>query len=126
MSPTPATAETRRDALLASLPTGSAFSVELPMGPRTLLTALHLPKDGEGTWYVEMRGTLMVIPAENITWDGTSFRFDMKLVLGPINNDVVVSGEVGADGTIPGTFEAPAGGFSPFQGFEGMLAGAGN
>ncbi len=72
-----------------------------------------------------MRGNVVVIPAENLTWDGNTYRFDMKLRLGPMNNDFVVSGEVGADGAIQGTFEAPAGGFSPFQGFEGTLAGAG-
>lgn len=126
VSPTPASDETRRDALLASLPAGSVFSVELPMGNNPLPTALHLPKDGEGTWYIPMRGNLMVIPAENLTWDGNTYRFDMKLRLGPLNSDLVVSGEVGADGAIQGTFEALAGGFSPFQGFEGTLAGAGN
>ena len=35
-------------------------------------------------------------------------------------------GEVDADGAIQGTFEVPAGGFSPFQDFVGTLAGAGN
>ena len=126
VSPKPASDETRRDALLASLPTGSTFSVSLPMGNNPLPTALHLPKDGEGTWYIPMQGNLMVIPAENLTWDGDTYTFDMKLRMGPINSDFVVSGEVGADGAIQGTFEAPAGGFSPFRGFEGALAGADN
>ncbi len=126
VSPKPASDETRRDALLASLPTGSTFSVALPMGNNPLPTALHLPKDGEGAWYIPMRGNLMVIPAENLTWDGNTYRFDMKLRMGPLKNDFVVSGEVGADGAIQGTFEAPAGGFSPFREFAGTLAGAGN
>ena len=55
VSPTPASDETRRDALLKSLPTGSAFSVELPFAmpfapAPNLPTVLHLPKDGECTW----------------------------------------------------------------------------
>ena len=126
VSPVPASDETRRDALLASLPAGSTFRVELPLGRNPLPTALHLPKDGEGTWYIPMRGNLMVIPAENIAWAGNTYRFDMKLRLGPISSDVVVSGEVDAGGAIQGTFEVPGGGFSPFQGFEGELAGGGN
>ena len=126
VSPVPASDETRRDSLLASLPTGSTFSVALPMGNRPLPTALHLPKDGEGTWYIPMRGNLMVIPAENLTWDGNTYRFDMKLRLGPINSDFVVTGDVDADGAIQGAFETQGGGFSPFQGFEGTLAGADN
>ena len=131
VSPTPATDETRRDALLASLPTGSAFSVQLPFAmplrpPSTLPTVLHLPKSGEGTWYIPMRGELLVFPAENITWDGNAYTFDMKLRLGPMSNDFVVSGEVSADGAIQGTFDAPNGGLTPLQAFEGTLAGAEN
>ena len=126
VSPKPASDQTRRDALVASLPAGSTFRVELPMGNNPLPTALHLPKDGEGTWYIPMQGNIMVIPAENVTWDGNSYRFDMKLRLGPINSDLVVSGDVATDGAIQGTFEAQGGGFSPFLGFDGTLAGAGN
>ena len=74
---TPATDETRRDALLVSLPGDTTYSVELPMGRRTFPTALHLPKDGEGTWYIPMRGTLVVIPVENVAWDGNGYTFDM-------------------------------------------------
>ena len=131
VSPTPASDETRRDALLKSLPTGSAFSVELPFAmpfaPATNLpTVLHLPKDGEGTWYIPMRGELLVFPAENITWDGNAYQFDMKLRLGPMQSDLVVSGEVDGDGAIQGTFEAQGNSLSPLQAFEGALAGAGN
>ena len=131
VSPTPASDETRRDALLKSLPTGSAFSVELPFAmpfaPATNLpTVLHLPKDGEGTWYIPMRGELMVFPAENVTWNGNAYQFDLKLRLGPMKSDLVVSGEVDADGAIQGTFEAQGNSLSPLQAFEGALAGAGN
>ena len=131
VSPTPASDETRRDALLKSLPTGSAFSVELPFAmpfaPATNLpTVLHLPKDGEGTWYIPMRGELMVFPAENVTWNGNAYQFDLKLRLGPMKSDLVVSGEVDADGAIQGTFEAQGNSLSPLQAFKGALAGAGN
>ena len=126
ISPTPATDETRRDALLASLPTGSAFSVGLPMMGNALPTALHLPKSGEGMWYIPMQGQLLSIPAENLAWDGDSYSFDMKLRLGPIKSDFVVTGAVGDDGAIEGTFEVQGNGISPFQGFEGTLAGADN
>ena len=131
VSPTPASDETRRDALLKSLPTGSAFSVELPFAmpfaPATNLpTVLHLPKDGEGTWYIPMRGELLVFPAENITWDGNAYQFDMKLRLGPMQSDLVVSGEVDGDGAIQGTFEAQGNSLSPLLAFEGGWAGGGN
>ena len=68
----------------------------------------------------------MVFPAENVTWDGHAFQFDMKLRLGPMSSDLVVSGEGDADGAIQGTFEAQGNGLSPLQAFEGALAGAGN
>ena len=137
VSPKPASDETRRDALVSSLPAGSTFSVDLPPNPllQRMLggdpfpTALHLPKDGEGTLYIPMRGNLLVLPAENLTWDGNAYRFDTTLRLPGLSGlsaIFVVSGEVDADGAIQGTFEAPAGGFSPFQEFVGTLAGAGN
>ena len=137
VSPKPASDETRRDALVSSLPAGSTFSVDLPPNPllQRMLggdpfpTALHLPKDGEGTLYIPMRGNLLVLPAENLTWDGNAYRFDTTLRLPGLSGlsaNFVVSGEVDADGAIQGTFEAPAGGFSPFQEFVGTLAGAGN
>ena len=31
------------------------------------------------TWYIPIHGNLMVIPTENITWDGNAYRFDMQL-----------------------------------------------
>ena len=121
VSPVPASDETRRDALLVSLPAESACRVGLPMGQNTLPTALHLPKDGEGTWYIPMRGNLMVIPAQNITWDGNTYRFDMQLRMGPMSGDFVIEGTVGEDGAIRGTFEGS--GFVPFSAFEGTRAG---
>ena len=137
VSPMPASDETRRDALVSSLPAGSTFSVDLPpnpmlqrmLGSNPIPTALHLPKEGEGTLYIPMRGNLLVLAAENLTWDGDAYRFDTTLRLpgmSGLSADFVVSGEVDADGAIQGTFEAAAGGFSPFQDFVGTLSGAGN
>ncbi len=65
----------------------------------------------------------MVIPAENLAWDVDIYTFDIKLRMGPLHSDLVVSGTVSADGAIQGTFEPPAGGFRPFRGFEGTLGG---
>ena len=121
VSPVPASAETRRDALLVSLPVESAYRVGLPMGQNTLPTVLHLPKNGEGTWYIPMGGNLMVIPAQNITWDENTYRFDMQLRMGPMSGDFVIEGTVGEDGAIQGKFEGS--GFVPFSGFEGTRAG---
>ena len=76
---------------------------------------------GEGTWYIPIRGNLMTMPAENITWDGNAYRFDMQLRLGPMGGDFVVAGTVADDGAIQGEFEGD--GMVPFSAFEGMLAG---
>ena len=77
-------------------------------------------------WYIPMQGQLLSIPAENLAWDDNAFNFDMKLRLGPIKSDFAVTGTVSADGAIQGTFEVQGNGISPFQGFDGTLAGAGN
>jgi len=119
VSPTPATAETRVEALLTSLPVGSAYRVGLSMGNNTFPTALHLPENGEGTWYIPMRGNLMVVPAQNITWDGDAYRFDMQFRLGPMGGNFVVEGTVDAEGVIEGTFTG--GGFVPFSNFQGVV-----
>jgi hypothetical protein len=126
VSPVPASDETRRDALIASLPADAAYRVDLSMGRNPLPTALHLPRSGEGTWYIPMRGNLLVLPTENITWDGDSYRFDMQMRLGQIGGQFVVSGSVAGDGAIQGNFEAQGGGFSPFSTFEGTKTGAEN
>ena len=119
VSPTPASDETRREALLASLPSDSVYRVDLPMMGRALPTALHLPKGGEGTWYIPMRGNLLVIPATGIAWDGNTYSFGMQMRLGPMSGDFVVKGQVD-DGAISGDFEGT--GMVPFSWFEGALA----
>ena len=68
--PVPASDETRREALLVSLQSDAAYRVDLAMGPLSMPTALHLPWFGEGTWYIPMRGNLMVISAKELVWDG--------------------------------------------------------
>ena len=119
VSPTPATPETRREALLASLPSDSVYRVDLSMMGRVLPTALHLPKSGEGTWYMPMRGNLLVIPAKGVTWDGNNYNFDAQIRLGPMGGDFVVSGQV-ENGAINGNFTGT--GVVPFSSFEGALA----
>ena len=109
--------------LLASLPSDAGYRVDLAMGPLSMPTALHLPRSGEGTWYIPMRGNIMVLPAEELVWDGNAYQFNMQMRLGRISGDFVVSGEVQADGAIQGTFDAQ-GGFSPFQQFQGIQTGS--
>ena len=122
VSPVPASDERRRDALVASLPADSAYRVDLPMMGRALPTALHLPKDSEGTWYIPMQGNLVVVPAKNVTWDGDSYRFDMQMRLGRMGGDFVVTGNIDGD-AITGDFEGE--GLVPFSSFEGNRS-AGN
>jgi mono/diheme cytochrome c family protein len=120
VSPIPSSDERRRDALIASLPADSTYNIDLPMMGRTIPTALHLPKTGEGTWYILMQGNLLLLPAKNVAWDGSSYSFDMQMRLGPMGGDFVVKGTVdGSD--INGGFEGE--GVVPFSAFEGRLTG---
>ena len=120
VSPIPSSDERRRDALISSLPADSTYNIDLPMMGRPIPTALHLPKTGEGTWYILMRGNLLLLPAKNVEWGGSSYSFDMQMRLGPMGSDFVVKGTV--DGSaINGGFEGE--GIVPFSAFEGQLTG---
>ena len=120
VSPTPASNETRRDALLASLPSDSVYSVSLGLMGRELPSVLHLPRSGEGTWYIPMRQNLLVVPASNLRWDGDTYTFDMKMRLGPMSGDFIVKGHVDND-LIRGDFDGA--GMVPFSSFEGIRPG---
>jgi hypothetical protein len=71
-----------------------------------------------------MRGNLVVIPVENVAWDGSGYTFDMQFRLGRLAGDLTVAGSVGADGSITGEFAGS--GMVPFQAFEGTLASGEN
>ena len=51
VSPTPATPESRMDALQSTLPAEAAYRVPVTV-LRPIPSVLHLPRQGEGTWYL--------------------------------------------------------------------------
>lgn len=119
VSPKPVSNQTRIEALLSTLPSDSVYEVALKMGRRTVPTALHLPREGQGTWYIPARRQLMTVSANNVIWDGNAYRFDIQMRLGPIGGVFAVSGQVTEDGLISGEFEAAGTGMVPFSSFEG-------
>jgi hypothetical protein len=86
VSPTPATPESRMEALLATLPQDSAYKVPvtiLPLRP-AVPSVLHLPRKGEGTWYIaQSRLQINVIPIRDVVWDGDNYSFRIDVRFGP-------------------------------------------
>jgi hypothetical protein len=83
VSPTPATLDSRNEALLATLPADASYSVPITiLQPRP--SALYLPRQGEGTWYL-LQGPLQtnVVPIKQITWTGNDFTFRVDIRFGP-------------------------------------------
>ena len=65
---------------------------------------LHLPRSGEGAFYLgQGRFQINVIPIKNITWNGDNFEFRMDARFGPNAAFTFdVKGNVTADGTVRG------------------------
>ena len=120
VSPIPSSDERRLDFLIASLPADSTYNIDLQMMGRAIPSALHLPKTGEGTWYILMQGNLLLLAAKNVEWDGSSYSFDIQMRLGPMGGDFVVKGMLDGSG-INGEFEGD--GMVPFSACEGQLTG---
>lgn len=85
VSPTAVTGQTRMDALLTTLPADSSYRVMVNILPGRPANAsiLHLPKQGEGTWYIA-QGALQinVVPIKQINWNGDAFDFRMDIRFG--------------------------------------------
>lgn len=120
VAPKPATIESRVETLLSTLPADSTYRVMLPLGARPVPTVLHLPKQGEGTWYIPTARIFHLAPVTKADWNGGRYQFEMDFRLGPIRGGTYsVSGEVGADGAIRGEVK-PVGNATPlFASFEG-------
>jgi len=108
------------------MPADSSYRVGLTM-MRPTPTVLHLPRQGEGAWYIALsRFQITAVPLRDIVWDGDAYKFRMDLRLGPgAAFTIDVTGVVNADGTIRGQL-APIGiaamPFSPS--FDGALRGS--
>jgi hypothetical protein len=124
VSPKPVNNETRIEALLASLPADSAYRVNVTILPNRppVPSVLHIPKNGEGTWYIaQSRFQINVVPIKQIEWTGNAYKFRMDVRFGPRAAFTFdVAGTVDADGSLKGS-AAPVGvAMAPFsQAFEG-------
>lgn len=99
----PVSTEKRISALLDTLPEGEVYRVEMQLG-RTVPTALHLPPEGDGMWYIPFRRQLLSVPVQNVHWDGQKYTFGMTLSLGPMKANLEAEGQVNEDGSLEGAF----------------------
>lgn len=125
VAPKPVTLDTRIDALQATLPQDSSYKVTVALvAGRQVPSILHLPRSGEGTWYIaQSRLQINVTPIRNISWDGDRFTFRMDLRLGPRAAFTLdVNGAAKPDGTIQGQVTPVGVDAAPFsRAFEGAL-----
>jgi hypothetical protein len=102
------------------LPADSSFVMTVPFVFRQMPTALHLPRTGEGRWYLTPRpGIIIDVPVTGITWTGNAFAFETEVRAGGLGGRLAAEGVVGEDGTISGEFKLPGGGRSPLGKFTG-------
>jgi hypothetical protein len=122
VSPQRADDRMRLEVLLSSMPAGSSYLLTAPFGlGGQMLSALHLPPTGEGTWYLAVRpGVIIDVPVRQVSWTGNAFTFVTEMRAGRLGGAYEVSGEVAADGSIAGTMQPPRGrGLAPFRTFSG-------
>ena len=82
----------------------STFDVVVKQGDFTMRTALHLPKEGAGTWYVPVNGIVHKATLSGIQWTDDSFTAKMVAPFGSF--DVKGSGGPG-QAAVTGTIETP-------------------
>jgi hypothetical protein len=117
VSPKPGTVAARMEALSASFPKGTAYSITISQGPQTIPTVLYLPKSGEPAWYFMQAGMLNVASVNDLTWSGSSYKFSVS---GLAPTPMGVSGELKDDGSIHGNVALTAGNTRlPFTEFSG-------
>jgi hypothetical protein len=122
VSPLPPDDRMRVEVLLSRLPRESSFALSAPFLFGQMVSGLHLPRTGDGTWYLAVRpGIIIDVPVRNVVWKGNAFTFETEMRAGRIGSAMVVAGEVHDDGTVTGTVEAAGrrGGLVPFRTFTG-------
>lgn len=70
---------------------GEVFEVMIPSGGRMAPSAMHIPKQGQGGWYVEFNNVVGIAPIIDITWTGDAFEATAKI---PGQGDMKLSGKV--------------------------------
>ena len=78
---------------LASKHPGEVYKVMIPQGPTPALepSALHLPRSGDGGWYVAMGSIVGKAPVVDIVWDGDTFTATANV---PGQSPMALSGKV--------------------------------
>lgn len=119
--PKPVSDESRVNALLSSLPRDEVYAVNLNFLGRSTPTALHLPRQGDGAWYIPLMRQFITVAVKNIRWDGDNVQFDFALRFGQIGGDFTAKGAVAEDGRLTAEIILPGGapGLLPFRQFEG-------
>jgi hypothetical protein len=110
----------RMNVIAKDLPADSSYLLSIPFLFRQMPSALHLPRTGEGTWYLAVRpGIVIDVPAREITWNGNAFSFLSDIRAGALGGRVTVSGEVDDEGAIRGQVTPVGGRPSPLGKFTG-------
>jgi hypothetical protein len=123
VSPTRPDDKLRMEIVAKQLPADSSFVMTVPFVFRQMPTAIHLPRTGDGRWYLTPRpGIIIDVPVTGISWTGNAFAFETEVRAGGLGGRLAASGEVGEDGTISGEFTLPGGGRSPLGKFTGSKA----
>jgi hypothetical protein len=120
VSPRPADDRLRMEVLLSPLPADSSFLLTAPFGFRQLPSALYVPREGDGSWYLVVRpGIVIEAPVSHIAWNGNTFQFTTELRAGRIGGRLSVKGEVADDGSVRGTVDPIGRALAPFRTFSG-------
>jgi hypothetical protein len=120
ISPRPSDDRMRVGVLLSTLPSESAFAVSAPFGFGQMVSGLHLPREGDGSWYLAVRpGVIIETPVRDIVWTGNSYQFTTELRAGGLGGKLMVTGDVASDGSIRGSVQPIGRAIAPFRAFTG-------
>lgn len=118
VSPKPSTPRNRIQILRSSF-ADSAYLVDLVLPNQTIPSVLHIPRAGEGAWYVPTFGMITVAPIRDIRWAGSTYQFTASLRVGMGAAPFAVKGSVQEDGSIRASVEPLDNGRIPFKEFTG-------
>jgi hypothetical protein len=110
----------RMEVLANTLPADSSYILTSSFVFRPMASTLHLPRSGDGTWYMAVRpGIVIEVPVKDIAWTGNRFTFSSEIRVGGLGGALTASGEVAEDGSIRGEIRPVGGGVSTLNKFTG-------
>ena len=119
VSPKPTTPRARVQLLRSSFE-DSAYFVDLVLPNQTIPSVLHIPRSGDGSWYVPTFGMITVATIKDIQWTGNSYQFTASLRVGMGGGaPFTVKGAVEDDGSTHASVEPAGRGRVPFREFTG-------